>query len=251
MEVKIRVNDVEVNATRGESLLEAVRRAGFHVPSLCHHEALEPIGACRLCLVEVKAGDKEELTTSCNYLVEDGLEVVTDSEQIRKNRVANLELLLARAPGSPKLRELAAEYGVAVPRFAPIKESALPNCILCELCVRVCAELGHHALNTIGRGENKKIGLPFNQPSASCVGCGSCVSVCPTDCILMKDTATTRTIWGQRFELARCKGCGTPITTVKHRDFAIENKGLPEDYYDYCESCKQAATSKRFASVAW
>ncbi|HUU03796.1 MAG TPA: 2Fe-2S iron-sulfur cluster-binding protein [Myxococcota bacterium] len=251
MEVTIRINDAEVKAQEGESLLDAARRAGFSIPSLCHHQALEPIGACRLCLVEVKASGKEELTTSCNFRVTAGIEVVTDSAQIRKQRAANLELLLARAPGSTRLRQLAAEYGVAAPRFQPRVDSQLPNCILCELCVRVCAELGHNALNTIGRGEHKRIGLPFNQPSDSCVGCGSCVSVCPTDCIFIKDTPTTRSIWGQSFPFVLCKNCGAPVITGVHRDFAIKEKGLPEDYYDTCESCKQAATSKRFAAVAW
>jgi bidirectional [NiFe] hydrogenase diaphorase subunit len=251
MEVTIRINDAEVRAQEGESLLDAARRSGFSIPSLCHHEALEPIGACRLCLVEVKAGGKEELTTSCDFRVAAGIEVVTDSEQIRKQRAANIELLLARAPGSARLRQLAVEYGVAAPRFKPRVDSKLPDCILCELCVRVCAKLGHHALNTIGRGEHKRIGLPFNQPSDSCIGCGSCVSVCPTDCIFMKDSSTARTIWGQNFPFVFCKGCGAPVMTAAHRDFAIREKGLPEDYYDNCESCKQAATSKRFAAVAW
>ena len=67
------------------------------------------------------------------------------------------------------------------------------------------------ALSTLGRGDQKKIGLPFNQPAESCVGCGSCYSVCPTECILMRETRSSRTIWGQTFDFVLCKQCGTPV----------------------------------------
>jgi bidirectional [NiFe] hydrogenase diaphorase subunit len=251
MSIRLKINNVEVEAEPGEGLLDVARRNGFSIPSLCHHEALPAIGACRVCLVEVKKGKRVKLTTSCNYEVLDGIEVNTDSPEIRKHRAMNIELLLARAPGSETVRELAARYGVAQPRFRPPEYNPLPNCILCELCVRACAQLGHHALSTVGRGDRKRIGLPFNKPADTCVGCGSCVSVCPTDCILMKDTATSRTIWGQVFSFVRCKECGVPVITEAHRDFALNTKALPEDYYDFCESCKQISTSKRFASVAW
>ena len=251
MDVRLKINEVEVKAQKGEYLLDVARRAGFEIPSLCHHEAVKPIGSCRVCLVEVKAGKKTSLTTSCNFTVEGGEEVTTDSELIHRMRAVNLELLLARAPGAKRVRDLAQEYGISRPRFAPVDDNWLPNCILCELCVRVCEHLGHSALSTLGRGDEKKIGLPFNQPAESCVGCGSCCSVCPTDCILMKDTAADRTIWGQKFDFARCKQCGVPVITEKHRAFAIENKELPEDYYDLCEACKQADASKHFAAVVW
>ncbi len=251
MEVKLKINDVEVAAQTGEYLLDVARRSGFEIPSLCHHEAVKPIGSCRVCLVEVKTGRKTSLTTSCNFEVEGGEEVTTDSDLIHRMRAVNLELLLARAPGSQRVRELAQAYGVSRPRFPPVDDTWLPNCIMCELCVRVCEELGHNALAVLGRGDQKKIGLPFNQPAESCVGCGSCHSVCPTDCILMRDTRTARAIWGQTFDFVLCKECGAPVITEKHRAFAIENKELPEDYYDLCEACKQAAASKRFAQVAW
>jgi len=251
MAVRLKINGVEIVAEQGESLLDVARRAGFTIPSLCHHEAVPAIGACRVCLVELKTDKGVLLTTSCNTPVEDGMKVVTDSPLIRKERAANLELLLARAPGARRIRELAAAYGVTEPRFKPVEDALLPNCILCELCVRVCEQLGHSALNTVGRGDRKRIGLPFNKPSDACVGCGSCHAVCPTGCILMRDTPTTRTIWGQTFDFVLCKECGAPVITKKHRDFAVATKGLPEDYYDVCESCKQTSASRRFASVAW
>jgi NADH dehydrogenase/NADH:ubiquinone oxidoreductase subunit G len=251
MTIKIKINDVEVTAQEGKSLLDAAKDAGFEIPHLCHHPAVEASGSCRICLVELKANGKEELTTSCNVQVEDGMEVLTDSSVVRKHRAMNLELLLARAPGATQLRQLAFEYGVKLPRFAPAAKKGLPNCILCDLCVRVCARLDHYALATTGRGDKKQIGLPFGKPAEACVGCGSCVSVCPTGCIPMNDTATTRTIWGQNHNFILCEKCHAPVITEKHREHAINTKGLSEDYYNVCESCKQATTSKRFASVVW
>jgi NADH dehydrogenase/NADH:ubiquinone oxidoreductase subunit G len=212
---------------------------------------LPAIGACRVCLVSIMKGKRTKLTTACNYQVLDGIEVTTDSPEIHEQRAMNLELLLARAPGSETVRELAASYGVTRPRFGPLAYNPLPNCILCELCVRACDALGHHALTVVGRGDRKRIGLPFNKPADSCVGCGSCVSVCPTNCIPMKDTAATRTIWGQSFNFVKCTECGASVIIENHREHAIANKALPEDYYDVCESCKQAAASQRFAAIVW
>lgn len=251
MTVRFRIDDKEVEAAEDERLLDVARRHGFHIPSLCHHEALEPIGACRICLVEVEQGKRRSVTTACNFQVENGLQVLTDTPEVRKNRALNLELLLARAPESERIRRLAAEHGVRRTRFGPPAYEPLPNCILCELCVRSCAALGHHALTVVGRGERKRIGLPFNRPADSCVGCGSCAAVCPTDCIPVKDSETQRSIWGQAFDFVRCKECGAPVMTEAHREFAIAKQDLPEDYYDTCERCKQTAASKRFAAVVW
>jgi NADH dehydrogenase/NADH:ubiquinone oxidoreductase subunit G len=251
MSIRLRIDDLEVLAEPGESILEAARRYGIHIPALCHHPALPALGACRICLVEVQAGKRTELTTACNTQVQEGMEVKTDGPAVRQHRAMNLELLRARAPDAPVLRELGARLGVGRSRFAPPGEQPLPNCILCELCVRACAHLGHHALAAVGRGDKKRIGLPHNRPAESCVGCGSCHSVCPTRCILMKDTDTARTLWGQTFAFHRCQTCGQPVLTEKHRLHAIRTQQLPEDYYDTCESCKQSAASQRFAAVVW
>jgi NADH dehydrogenase/NADH:ubiquinone oxidoreductase subunit G len=247
----IRIDDVEVEAAEGEWLIDAVRRTGVDIPTLCHHEALEPIGACRVCLVEVAQNGRRSVSTSCNFRIEPGIEVWTDTEEVRRHRAMNLELLLARAPGSETIRRMAARYGVSRARFGPIAFNPLPNCILCELCVRTCAHLDHHALTIIGRGDKKRVGLPFNKPAASCVGCASCASVCPTDCIPVQDDAKRRTIWGQSFEFVACKHCQAPVMTARHREHAQTTSGLPEDYYDTCEQCKQAAASQRFAAVVW
>ena len=135
------------------------------------------------------------------------------------------------------------------PLFAPVTDAALPDCILCELCVRVCSALGYNALAAIGRGEAKSVGPPFGQSTAkACVGCGSCVEACPTDCIAMEDTPTTRTIWGRTLEFSTCERCGTRLMTTSQRAATAARGDLPARYYNLCETCKRAALSEGLAA---
>ncbi len=251
MDVELIIDDVRVTAEAGASILDAAGQAGWDIPALCHHEALPAIASCRLCLMEVRRPGRDwvQLTTSCDYPVSAGLVVVTDSPSIRKHRAMNLELLLRRAPDAPVLRQLASQLDVSEPRFAPLADAPLPGCILCELCVRVCSALGYNALAAIGRGAHKHVGPPFGQAEAvDCVGCGSCVEECPTDCIPMVDTATTRTIWGRTFELQACMRCGRPITTREHAAAMAAAWRLPEKDEGLCDVCKRRTTSERLAS---
>jgi NADH dehydrogenase/NADH:ubiquinone oxidoreductase subunit G len=250
MDVTLRIDGLEVAAPAGASLLEVARGAGREVPSLCHHEGLAAIASCRLCLVEVRRPGREaaQLTTACDYPVSAGLEVTTDSALLARHRAMNLQLLLPRAPEAPVLLGLAARLGVTAPLFPPVSDAPLPGCILCELCVRICAALGYHALAAIGRGERKHVGPPFGQAAAkACVGCGSCEAACPTRCIAMQDTATTRTIWGRSFELLACERCGRPITTREHAAAMIAATELPEMSSRLCDICKKRLTSERLA----
>ncbi len=251
MDVELAIDDVQVTAAEGMSVLDAARRAGWDVPALCHHEAVPAIASCRLCLMEVRRPGRDwaQLTTSCDYPVSDGLVVVTDSPRIRRHRAMNLELLLRRAPDAPVLHRLASQLAVTAPRFAPVADAPLPDCILCELCVRVCSSLGYNALAAIGRGTTKRIGPPFGQTAAmDCVGCGSCTEACPTECIAMADTATTRTIWGRTFDLLACERCGRPITTEAHAAVMAAETDQRVKSTDFCEVCKRRVTSERLAS---
>jgi NADH dehydrogenase/NADH:ubiquinone oxidoreductase subunit G len=251
VDVELIIDGVPVSAPEGASVLDAALRAGRDVPALCHHEAVPAIGACRLCLVEVRRPGRDwvQLTTSCDYPASAGLDVVTDSPRIRRHRGMNLRLLLRRAPDAPVLRKLATQLGVTEPLLAPIAEAPLPDCILCELCVRMCSALGYNALSANGRGDHKTVGPPFGHTAAmDCVGCGSCQEACPTGCIPMVDTATTRTIWGRTFELLECRRCGRPITTKAHGATVDAGIRLREKSDDLCEVCKRRVASERLAS---
>ena len=179
-EVLLQIDGREVKATEGMTILEAAQSVGISIPTLCHHEKLEPYGACRICIVEVEVGGWTGLVVSCVYLVEQGLVVRTRSEKIDKTRKVILELLLAHAPDSPKLQALAQEYGADKDRFE--KEASF--CILCGLCVRYCAEVKKkNAIGFIDRGIRKEISFIPEIASKECWDCKECFPLCPTSAL--------------------------------------------------------------------
>jgi NADH dehydrogenase/NADH:ubiquinone oxidoreductase subunit G len=176
-EILLQIDGREVKAEEGTTLLEAARGAGILIPTLCHHEKLEPYGACRICVVEADAGGRTSLVASCLYPVEKNLVVRTRSEKIDKTRKMILELLLAHAPDSPKLRELAQEYGADKGRFD--KESSF--CILCGLCVRYCTEVKKkNAVGFFDRGASREINFIPEIAAKECWNCKECFPLCPT-----------------------------------------------------------------------
>ena len=177
--IPFKINEQEVEAQEGWTVLGTAKQYGIHIPTLCYHEAVTNSGACRLCVVEVREDNWSKVVISCMYPVREGITVSTDSDRVRNVRRWILEMLLAECPASVEIKKLAAEYGVSATRFA-VKNPA-EECMVCGLCVKVCQEVvGVSAITTIGRGVHKKIGTPYGKPSEPCVACGSCVSVCPT-----------------------------------------------------------------------
>jgi len=177
--LNLTIDGKKVEAEAGWTLLDTARQNGIEIPTLCYHEAVEPFGACRLCVVELKMGAGSRLVASCVYPAEEGLEVHTNSEKVNNVRRWILEMLLSECPASAEVRALAAEYGVTSTRFEV--QDPEQECILCGLCVRACAQVvGANAISTVGRGAQKEIGSPYLVPGEDCVACGSCVTVCPT-----------------------------------------------------------------------
>ena len=176
-EILLQIDGKEVNATDGMTVLEAARNAGINIPTLCHHDRLEPYGGCRLCTVEVEIRGRSRIVASCLYPVAQDLVVRTRSEKIDKIRKMIIELLLAHAPDAPDLKELAEEYKADRNRFE--KESSF--CVLCGLCVRYCAEVEKKfAIGFVNNGAKREVNFIPEIAQEVCWDCKACFPLCPT-----------------------------------------------------------------------
>lgn len=191
-EVSLQIDGREVAAGEDMTVLEAAARAGISIPTVCHHEKLQPFGGCRLCTVEVEAGGRTSLAAACVYPVQAGLNVKTRSAQIDTIRKVLTEQLLAYAPESEVLLALAKDYRADKDRFA--KEPSF--CILCGLCVRYCAEIKQlNAVGFIDRGPTREISFVPEIAMRACWDCKECFPLCPTSAlqaayVLMKSLAS-------------------------------------------------------------
>src|ERR1700690_2814534 len=203
------IDGVDVSARADQTVLEAAREHDIAIPTLCHLDGLSEAGACRLCLVELKGTPKRH--PACVTLVEEGMEVITQTPRIQKYRRMVVELLFAErnhvcsvcvANNMCELQDLAKELGVTQVRF-PYRYPQLSvdttherftmdhnRCILCTRCVRVCTEIeGAHTWDVLGRGVDSLLITDLNQPwgsSDTCTSCGKCVQVCPTGALFEK-----------------------------------------------------------------
>ncbi|MBR3242405.1 MAG: [Parasporobacterium sp.] len=208
--VNIKINDKEYQVPAGITVLEACRMVNIHIPTLCFLKEINEIGACRICVVEVKGA--RSLVTACVYPVAEGMEIKTQTKRVIESRVKNLQLLLSNhnreclscvRSGNCELQALCRLYDI---REDSIYDGEKPKyvldgsaahlvrdnnkCILCRRCVAVCAK--NQGVGVIGpneRGFNTNIGSPFNMKlvDTSCVCCGQCISVCPTGALAEKD----------------------------------------------------------------
>ncbi|HQN71320.1 MAG TPA: 2Fe-2S iron-sulfur cluster-binding protein [Smithella sp.] len=236
--VNLTVDGKNISVPEGTMLLEAIRGAGIAVPTLCAHEAVSRSGACRLCVVEIKKGNRTRIVTSCLYGAEEGLIVDTKSDRVLNVRRLVMELLLARCPESEVLQKLAKELCVE-PQARFIPDTDKGKCILCRSCVRVCEEVvGVNAIGLFSRGSHKNVGTPYSEKSDACIGCGACAYVCPTGHIEMTSTGDKRKIWGRTFKMQACSKCGKYFAPVDQLKFISKKTGTPLDELTICTECR-------------
>ena len=205
--ITLTIDGRKVEALEGSTILEVARENGIEIPTLCFHEALEPYGGCRLCVVELLTTRGSRLVASCVHPAEEDAVVKTHSEMVQQSRRTSVELLLAVAPNAKVIQDLAAELGIEEPRV----KLGDNDCILCGLCVRACKEIvGANAISLVNRGFAKEVKPPFEIGSNACIGCATCVLVCPTGAIKLQDVLTHRSVheWESDFETRPCKICG-------------------------------------------
>jgi len=176
-EILLQIDGKEVEAREGMTILEAAQKAEIFIPTLCHLEKLENYGACRICTVEIENRGWIQLVAACLYPVEKNLVVRTRSGKVDRIRKMLLDLMLAHAPDSGALQNLARQYGADPARFE--KEPSF--CILCGLCVRYCAEVKKkNAVAFVDRGVRREISFIPEIASKECWNCKECFPLCPT-----------------------------------------------------------------------
>jgi bidirectional [NiFe] hydrogenase diaphorase subunit len=198
----------ELSARTGQTILEVARENDIKIPTLCQLEGLSNVGACRLCLVEIKGSNK--LLPACVANIHEGMEVTTNSDRLKKHRRMILELLFAErnhicavcvSNGHCELQAMAQDQGLTHITL-PYRNPELTvdasherftvdhnRCILCTRCVRVCAEIeGAHVWDVMGRGIDSIVITDLHDPwgESSCTRCGKCVQVCPTGALFDK-----------------------------------------------------------------
>ena len=207
--LSVRIDGALISALEGQTILQAAKASGKYIPTLCDLEGLTPVGACRICVVEVSGTDK--LLPACTTPIQDGMSVTTNSLKLARYRRIALELLLVErnhicavcvSNGHCELQSMATTMGVNTVHFAyNYPKLALDmshprfvldhnRCILCTRCVRVCAELeGAHVWDVTSRGVHARVVSDLDEKwgeARSCTGCGKCVQACPTGALAQK-----------------------------------------------------------------
>jgi len=174
--VTVRIDGANIRASKGTSVLDAAIEYGICIPHLCHVPCLHDIAACRLCIVEHVVNGASKITTSCTLLVQEGMEILSNTGKIKRLRRNIAELLVSQAPNSRAIQDIAVRCGVKEVRY-PFRNS---NCVLCGRCVRVCTEIWRaKALGFVGRGNERHIDYPLGDRTESCKHCNSCILLCP------------------------------------------------------------------------
>ncbi len=247
---KLTIDGQVIESPAGSTVLQAIRSIGAHLPTLCYWEGLPPYGACRLCLVETIAPQRQVIA-ACAYPAEEGMVIDTQGLRALAIRKMMLEFMLARCPASDVIRSLAAEAGVTSTRFTSVAGSD-ELCILCGLCVRVCRDLvGAAAIGFIGRGADREVGAPFQLQADACIGCGACAAVCPTGAVKIEDRDGQRVLhtWKTIVPLKPCPECGQPYAP-EPMEFLRGQVEASEQWWGICPACRRQKAAAQFQPVA-
>lgn len=225
------INGIPVFGEPGSSILSAARAAGIHIPALCDHPVLEPIGACRVCLVEIEGRPK--LVAACVTPVEEGISVLTASQRVLETRKAIVELIISNHPntcltctanGKCELPSLCSELGIRRPPYGAYNKDKYPlddsnpfivrdreKCILCGRCIRVCERCaGYSAVEFQGRSSNTIVDTAPDGTleDSDCVFCGQCVQVCPVGALAERTAHGHDILWETNDVKTVCSYCG-------------------------------------------
>ena len=254
----VTIDGYKVEVEKDSTILDAAKKAGIWIPTLCYHPAVSSDGSCRLCMVELDRGEWRQLVTACNYPVRRDIVVYVSSERAKQARQGVMELLLARAPESQELRALAERMGVKQTPFPTVTESQR-NCILCGLCVRVCEQIiGKAAIGFAGRGAERTVAAPFRQPSEDCIGCGACAAVCPVGTIKVRLHQDQQEVeispFKSRVKLLVCQECGTPIVSTEVSEHVLSYSKVNWEEFRQrlrlCPKCRRLQTSVQFRAAS-
>jgi len=269
-EVKLKIDGKEVIATEGMTILEAARKAGFEIPTLCYHDGLSAHGGCRLCVVEVKGSPR--LLTSCTTPVTNGMEVSINTDRVKEARKFVMNLIMTErnhfcmfCEKSGRYEETDCElqkraYEVQIEHFPfPVYVNKYPidttspvmvmdhnRCILCGRCVRVCSEVvANSTLDFSFRGSKALIASDtgLNRGESSCISCGACMQVCPAGALFSK-------FGGYKGKKSLCEkietfcpicgvGCETTNYVRYNNIVEIEGSGLAKGNLDGGQLCEK------------